>query len=596
MRYIIAIFCLFLSIGTTCSQTTTYPKAKTVLTLIVQKYQLDKDKYYEIEKRKEGIYLTKSDYDFSQEVYVFEEKYLIWNAQTQAYQTLPLDKNESEIGNIDEEIGRYFKGFTDTFNFDLIPLFNYVGWRKDVISLLSPRNDLNDTLYYALGRAYGEHSREFLTNYNGFHDTSVYLNPKMQRNSLTARQLADYKNVAQKGLEAYYKCYEKNPAFETIVGPIYLKYCDDVVDFYMILQMFQNEEEAKKVLIPDLFSDFWIETAKNLLKSCPQNAILLTYGDNDTYPLLYVQAQLGFRTDVLVANTSLLNLERYIFHLTQGVFDAKPMKLTLPFSFYQNKKSVYFQLNLQEKEDAQTMSSAQFFDILTQSKGHSVDVENKLLEWRSENDTIQWYLPDFLSREQIAQLDIFATDPNRPLCFAPTFPLQTIPHWSSYLSLEGNVMVLNKRILNNVARNILDIFQDADANYDKFMNTYSIDSKYIITEEKLPHYSITLFSTVKLANILVDKNDNTKAKNVIDRYLKIFNNNRYPLNSIYHRYYVELYLKIGEEVKAEKLAEQIWKNEKKANNQEAIKDLKLTFLSYAKTYKNAFLERLISEK
>jgi hypothetical protein len=43
----------------------------------------------------------------------------------------------------------------------------------------------------------------------------------------------------------------------------------------------------------------------NVLSSVPQNGILITYGDNDTYPLWYMQFAENYRTDVVVINESL---------------------------------------------------------------------------------------------------------------------------------------------------------------------------------------------------------------------------------------------------------------------------------------------------
>ncbi len=59
------------------------------------------------------------------------------------------------------------------------------------------------------------------------------------------------------------------------------------------------------------FSDFFLEYNKQILKSCDANAILIVNGDNATFPLMYLQHEEGFRTDVLVVDNTLLNTDWY---------------------------------------------------------------------------------------------------------------------------------------------------------------------------------------------------------------------------------------------------------------------------------------------
>ncbi|MCD8444964.1 glycosyltransferase family 117 protein, partial [Tenacibaculum finnmarkense] len=65
--------------------------------------------------------------------------------------------------------------------------------------------------------------------------------------------------------------------------------------------------------------------AQTYLESCDPNAIIFTIGDNDTFPLWYMQQVEGVRQDIKIVNTSLFQTAWYIDQMKKKTYEADPI-------------------------------------------------------------------------------------------------------------------------------------------------------------------------------------------------------------------------------------------------------------------------------
>ncbi len=102
-----------------------------------------------------------------------------------------------------------------------------------------------------------------------------------------------------------------------------------IVPIIMGMQGWDDHDRSLKTSARDLAEDY--------LMSCGKNGILFTNGDNDTFPLWYMQEVEGYRTDVRVCNLSLMQTDWYTDQMKMKAYDSDP----LPINFTEDQILMY---------------------------------------------------------------------------------------------------------------------------------------------------------------------------------------------------------------------------------------------------------------
>lgn len=97
----------------------------------------------------------------------------------------------------------------------------------------------------------------------------------------------------------------------------------------MGVQGWDDHDRSEKTTAHDL--------ALNYLNSCGKNGIIFTNGDNDTFPLWYMQEVEGKRTDVRVCNLSLMQTDWYTDQMKMKSYESEP----LPIKFTEDQILMY---------------------------------------------------------------------------------------------------------------------------------------------------------------------------------------------------------------------------------------------------------------
>ncbi|WP_294083796.1 DUF2723 domain-containing protein [Proteiniphilum sp. UBA5384] len=117
------------------------------------------------------------------------------------------------------------------------------------------------------------------------------------------------------GVSYFLKKYIKNTTVATALATV----ATLGIPIQMASQNWDDHDRSGRTLARD--------TGMNYLSCVGENAILFTNGDNDTYPLWYVQETEGFRTDVRVTNLSFLQTEWYVDQLLRPAYESEPLPI-----------------------------------------------------------------------------------------------------------------------------------------------------------------------------------------------------------------------------------------------------------------------------
>ncbi len=84
------------------------------------------------------------------------------------------------------------------------------------------------------------------------------------------------------------------------------------------------------------------DIAYNYLNSLDDNAVIFTNGDNDTFPLWYVQEVEGARPDVRICNLSYLQTDWYCDQMKRKAYDSEPLPISFTHEQYSYDRDVVY--------------------------------------------------------------------------------------------------------------------------------------------------------------------------------------------------------------------------------------------------------------
>lgn len=464
------------------------------------------------------------------------------------------------------------------------PFYGYNGWDRDVIHNLKVYENLPDTLIYGLARAYSNFALSAIRHQYAYsasdHKPAGY-------EKISAKRLNIFTSNMNKSLAEYKKLIRSNPEFQTIVGSIKIKYNNELMFAWHNLLSVKAPEKAKKYIKKVNYNQAILSIGKNYLNSVDKNGILFTNGDNDTYPLWYLQEQENFRDDILVINTSLLQSSWYTGFLHHA-FDKTNRNNLLSFTesdFDNSKREIIYnipKLNTNKfmslknvirfiKDDEnvfEVSSSRDVFYMPTLKFRFPVSKSKLLVDSRIPDeykvrliDTLQWTSSrSYITRSELLIMDILSNNQWKyPIHFAVAGNSRLFNGLSDYMKLEGlayRFIPAQTREKNKTSMagfiNVPKSFQlyAEKFDYKGFQKKSSVDHIPDLFIRNLRRFSVST------ASALMGRNKKDSARQLLELIDKALPNKLYTYDFI-SLSHAELFLQLEDTKKAREIIQSV---------------------------------------
>ncbi|MEA3317072.1 MAG: hypothetical protein U9R54_03875, partial [Bacteroidota bacterium] len=312
----------------------------------------------------------------------------------------------------------------------------------------------------------------------------------------------------------------------------------------------------------------------NYLSTCKKNAIIFTNGDNDTFPLWYVQEVEGLRTDVRVVNLSYLRADWYIDQMARKAYDSDPLPFSLQKNQYQEgsrdvvplinrfNKAVDIDKVMEfvrsENKRTKTQSPFERGKIINYIPTKEIKIpvdknnifNNNILDEKFKDnilDEIIW-IPQqqYFLKDGLMLLDILSNNNwERPIYWAITVSSDKYFNLGNHFKVDGLAYQLVPIKTKSSPNPNETGFIDTKIMFDNLMNKYrwgGIENHDIyLNENNRRMYSNMRYNFGRLATALINEGDKINANKVLDKCVDLFPNDKiiygYSIMPIVRAYY-----------------------------------------------------------